>query len=138
LRSPVETSRNRFGNPGDRLWEWYFVDMTLASAFSYRYEAEAGAAPAWHKRPALFMPTVASRIALEIVQVRTERLQEISVGDALAEGIGPDGLDDPVQAYRGVWERINGAGSWEEIVRSQQYCCSRYVPLTFWNESAHS
>jgi hypothetical protein len=105
--------------------ESFFTDMTLASCLSYRYEAddgpgadpharrEAGAAPAWHKRPALFMPRAASRIVLEIVQVRIERLQEISDADALAEGIGPDGLDDPVPAYRAVWERINGEGSWD-------------------------
>jgi hypothetical protein len=105
--------------------EWAFTDMTLASGLAYRYEAdagpgadpharrEAGAAPAWHKRPALFMPRVASRIVLEIEQVRIERLQEISAGDALAEGFAPGSVDDPVAAYRTVWERINGAGSWE-------------------------
>jgi hypothetical protein len=148
LRSSGDTTRNRFGQPGGRLWvreaffafgrwetrfnaargrdEWYFVDMTLASGLSYRYEAdegpgdypharrEAGAAPAWHKRNALFMPRVASRIVLEILEVRIERLQEIGAADALAEGIGPDGLDDPVRAYRAVWERINGVGSWDE------------------------
>jgi hypothetical protein len=112
-------------NAGKGRDEWYFVDMTLASGKAYRYEAddgpgadpharrEAGAAPAWHKRNALFMPRAASRIVLEIVGVRLERLQEIGVGDALAEGLGAEGLDDPVMAYRGVWERINGAGSWD-------------------------
>jgi hypothetical protein len=148
IHGPVEAARNRFGNPGDRLWvretffafgrwetrfdagkarqAWYFMDMTLASGLSYRYEAdygpgadpharrEAGAAPAWHKRPALFMPRAASRIVLEIVQVRIELLQDISEADAVAEGSAPAGSDAPVQAYRAVWERINGAGSWDE------------------------
>ncbi|MGJ7917621.1 hypothetical protein ACI48D_19355 [Massilia sp. LXY-6] len=112
-------------NAGKGREERYFVDMTRESGLAWRYEAdegagadpharrEAGAAPAWHKRPALFMPRAASRIVLEIVGVRVERLQEISPGDALAEGIVPGTLDDPVQAYRGVWERINGDGSWE-------------------------
>ena len=110
--------------------EWYFVDMTRQRGYAYGYEADreaaaipqpgsaparraAGAAPMWHKRPALFMPRVASRILLRVVEVRIERLQDISDGDALAEGIPPDPAQDPVLAYRGVWERINGPGSWE-------------------------
>lgn len=147
IHGPVEAARNRFGQPGERLWvreaffafgrwdtrfnagkgrdEWYFTDMTLASGQRWRYEAdggpgadpharrEAGAAPAWHKRNALFMPRAASRIVLQIAAVRIERLQEIRAGDALAEGIVPGTVDDPVLAYRAVWERINGAGSWE-------------------------
>jgi hypothetical protein len=147
LAGPVDTARKRFGQPGERLWvresfyafgrwdtrfnagkqrqEWFFTDMTLASGFSWRYEAdggpgadpharrEAGAAPAWHKRNALFMPRAASRIVLEIVDVRVERLQAISEADALAEGLPPGSEADPVRAYRAVWERVNGAGSWE-------------------------
>jgi hypothetical protein len=112
-------------NAGKGRDEWYFTDMTLASGFSYRYAAddgpgadpharrEAGAAPAWHKRNALFMPRAAGRIVLEIVSVRGERLQEISEDDALAEGVNLAEGQTPVQAYRAVWERINGEGSWE-------------------------
>jgi hypothetical protein len=147
IHGPVEAARNRFGQPGERLWvreaffafgrwetrfnagksrdEWHFVDMTRESGFAYRYAADAGAgadpqarrqagaAPAWHKRNALFMPRAASRIVLQIAALRIERLQEISAADALAEGIVPGTVDDPVRAYRAVWERINGAGSWE-------------------------
>ena len=116
-------TRPKAGKPGDA---WYFVDQTRATGQRYRYALDepdgadpqaarvAGDLPRWHRRPALFMPRAASRILLEIVGVRIERLQEIGPDDALAEGIGPVGRGgDPVLAYRSVWERINGAGSWD-------------------------
>lgn len=116
-------TRPRAGKEGE---EWYFVDRTRASGQCYHYALDepdgadarpgrvAGDASHWHRRPALFMPRAASRILLEIVDVRIERLGAISPEDALAEGVGPVGAgDDPVLAYRSVWERINGAGSWD-------------------------
>ena len=72
--------------------------------------------------PAIHMPRWASRITLEITDVRVERLQDISIADAIAEGVNvhPDhhgkprtSIYSPVQAYLDLWEKINGPGSWE-------------------------
>lgn len=79
----------------------------------------------WQKhaklRPSIHMPRWASRLTLELTDVRVERLQDISEEDAIAEGVDAVSMADvPRQAtwsrrqdYAQLWEKLNGKGSWD-------------------------
>ena len=148
-----------YGMPGDRLrvretawerpertrkmmregadtWPPYIYDADYGFAGIPESEKEQLKAWGWKRRPSIHLPRLGSRIILEITGIRIERLQDISVVDALAEGVItwreswdsktaaamiPRGMqardemsvDDiaPV-LYRLLWEQINGHGSW--------------------------
>jgi hypothetical protein len=89
-----------YGQPGDRLWvreTWAHdcshcddprcgnPDHVWYAASEAHPEQFAGSA-SW--RPSSRMPRWASRITLEITEVRAQRVQEISEDDANAEGCG--------------------------------------------------
>lgn len=73
-------------------------------------------------RSPLFMPYWAARTWLEVTGVRAERLQEITEEGAKAEGVDATPMvllspslmfDSYCETYRGLWDQINGKGSWE-------------------------
>ena len=130
-------SRCRYGQPGDRLyvreaWSTHacFDDIPPRdlTTRSIHYMAD-GKIQTGKFRQAFHMPRWASRILLEVVSVRVERLNDISEADAITEGCtenhngyfwgGPHAVSGLKQlataksAYRDLWESINGPGSWD-------------------------
>ena len=110
-----------YGVPGDQLWvRETFMD--LGACFLYRADANAEqeraiVAPGQRWKPAIHMPRAASRINLEITDVRVERLQEISEADAEAEGVANSlhlqGGRFANENFAHLWDMINGDGSWD-------------------------
>jgi hypothetical protein len=124
------------GAPGDLLWvreTWAPMPggpATKENGVLYRAD---GHEANWLWKPSIYMPRWASRITLEIVSVRVERLQDIGEGDAIAEGIelilgdynrrdfsgcwkdytsSQPYWNSPKDSYHSLWETINGKGSW--------------------------
>lgn len=63
-------------------------------------------------RPSIFMRRWASRLTLDVIGTRIERLHAITEADALAEGIQQTHVVDPgdgmaVQNFSFLWDRIN-------------------------------
>jgi len=132
-----------YGKPGDRLWvreTWVFrgTDMSRlgrshlhqdvvvqypANKWNEIIEIDCLEAEKWMKRgnknhSSIHMPRWASRILLEVVSVRVERLKEISLADINAEGT-PYTLHRDKRPYgsrrehfQRLWDSINGNHQW--------------------------
>jgi len=129
--------KSSYGQPRDVLWvreTW----MPLTIGYVYRADNiinENFKGVKWH--PSIFMPKEACRIKLQINDIRVQELQNISEGDAVAEGIerDRDGWKSyeiihtgkhkgqkhphsyvpnrsPITSYKELWESINGLDSW--------------------------
>lgn len=79
-----------YGIPGDRLWvreAWASVrsfEVDDECLLIYRADGEQPVKTTW--RPSIHMPRRASRIDLEVTEVRVQRLHDITEEDARAEG----------------------------------------------------
>jgi len=115
--------------------KWHFAPMREAQVF---YCADHPTKPqldvvspdtgnqwGWRKKIGRFLPRWASRLTLEIIKVRVERVRDISEKDAIAEGLTPGlfggtyrapgfALDrDARGAYEALWIKINGQESYD-------------------------
>lgn len=135
-----------YGQPGDRLWVREAIrlvpdqepdDGTGRVLSTYSADGTLTVADAWPwKRsylPPMHCPRGLSRILLEIVSVRVERLHDLSEADAIAEGIEQMPCEVPntrlwrnyrpangwtprivipQNSFRSLWESINGEEDW--------------------------
>ncbi|WP_416054408.1 hypothetical protein [Pectobacterium polonicum] len=123
-----------FGQPGDRLWvretsglqvrrdalggTGEFRVYRASNPDAIRFTTASGKIYPIKWIPSIHMPRYASRILLEITDVRVERLKYIPRDGIIAEGypaeLATDGGEyDPFLWYRDLWESIYGAGSWQ-------------------------
>ncbi|HBR1381444.1 TPA: hypothetical protein RST05_002643 [Klebsiella pneumoniae] len=120
-----------FGAVGDRIWvreTWarYNIDQN-SHDIAYRATTPEDWPEEGRWRPSIHMPRWASRILLEITNVRVERLNAISEEDARAEGIIDGGClncgepepcgcanpePDATDAFAYLWQSIYGQENW--------------------------
>lgn len=137
--SPLGWVKCPYGKIGDILWvreTWAPKKPTEPEQDwqSYYYLASDRNEYVEKWKPSIFMSKEASRIKLEITDIKVERVQDISYKDAIAEGVESsnefnsnegylhqyknymgDGFDcDSLGSYYTLWESINGKGSWDK------------------------
>ncbi|HDY86590.1 MAG TPA: hypothetical protein ENH82_00570 [bacterium] len=116
-----------YGKPGDRLWmRERFLLSTGEFAPTLEEEMSKKPIPMYYAddnpryrdkdkwKPSIHMPRWASRILLEIVDIRVERLQDIGMKDIIAEGIDGEhrkgrmaSIEQLRSRFRNLWDSIN-------------------------------
>lgn len=154
-----EWVRCPYGKPGDKLWvreTFCHRDPEYHPERGYWYAATDDVDdPRW--TPSIHMPRRASRITLNVTNVRVERLQDISEEDAKAEGVRPflethdrfspeqriDGDSVTEKPHRTafvcLWDEINGdralfaSNPWVWVVEFKQ-ATNAAAEDAFWRE----
>lgn len=151
----VQRWQSPYGKVGDQLWVRetfcqfykapdYAKKMRRPDRDVFFYKADKNIDLKWFKalgfkwKPSIHMPRCASRIQLEITDIRVERIQSLTIDDMCAEGIG-EMLEDPesiaghgfaeaehysiagvpmmhlpeIYGFAAFWDSINGQGSWD-------------------------
>ncbi|MEQ9868754.1 hypothetical protein ABRP77_05585 [Pectobacterium odoriferum] len=124
--SGLQIRRDALGGTGE------FRVYRASNPDAIRYKTASGEIAPIKWIPSIHMPRHASRILLEITDVRVERLNDISEEDCWAEGIDAvDGrfdnaeiidmarkigccIDDAKPMFSLLWQSIYGAESWSE------------------------
>lgn len=114
-----------YGKIGDRLWVRETFAVCADCNIFYRADGKPDPLDGVKWKPSIFMPRKASRLTLEIIGVRVERLKDISEKDANAEGFGVGAIIKAERfecrymsagqyAFACLWDAINGEGSWKQ------------------------
>lgn len=126
-----------YGNVGDVLWVRENFCRIDYGAFLYAADFDK-LQKGW--KPSIHMPKAACRFFLKIKSITVERLNVISIEDAIAEGVEPlkapyknqfncyfcdsighkrmehicvdGGYSNPIASFMSLWESINGEDSW--------------------------
>ena len=107
---------------GDKLWvRETFYDGNMQGKMIYRADGKYDCDGVW--KPSIHMPRNASRIFLEVKEVRAEKLRDITEVDAKSEGIGKFFLDQWVMEN----EEHVGIAHWIYWDDSNRYWCERHI-----------
>lgn len=95
----------------EEYWLWpHYRATDPEPELCYEDDANDEGEPRCKWIPSIFMPRWASRITLEVVSVRVERVQDIKEDDVLAEGLTWEYLMTEaarIDAYKTLWDMIN-------------------------------